>query len=177
MHGLALAAAGLSWLGVTLLALSDERRGGALGLALAGLGLAAAEAATGSDPLAPAALGGGGLVAAALRLRGYRPARVALLSGSTPRLMGSIVVLVVVGLVGGVALGAPGGIVRLAAVAVSAVAVGRVLTTSRRWVSLAAGSVLALSLGAMGGLPAVVAGAVVAGALGAIDGGEAAEAR
>lgn len=177
MPELAAAAAGLAWLGVTFLAASEQRRAGALGLALASLGLAGAQAATGSEPLAPAALAAGGLVAAVLSLRGPRTARGAVPAGSTPRLMGSVVVLVVVGLLGGVVLGAPGGIARLGAIAVAAVAAGRVLTTDRRWASLAAGSALALGLGALGGPSGAVTGAIVAAGLGALDGGELAGAR
>lgn len=172
MPELAAAAAGLAWLGVTILAVSEQRRGGALGLALASLGLAGAQAASGSEPLAPAALAAGGLVAAALRVRRPSPAQVPVAAGSTPRLMGSLVVLVVVGLLGGVVLGAPGGVGRLGAIAVATVAAGRVLTTDRRWASLAAGSALALGLGALGSPAGAVTAAIVAAALGAFDSGE-----
>jgi hypothetical protein len=175
MPEIAAAGGAVAWIGATLLAVSDERRRGAVGLALVGLGLAAAEVATARGPAA-AALVGGGLVAAALRGRGPRPAPTPP-PGSTPRLMGSLVVLAVVGLLGGVVLGAPGGIAMLAASAVSAIAAGRVLTADRRWTSLGAGSALALGLGALGGPQAVVAGAVVAAGLGAIPGGDRAEAR
>jgi len=172
-EAVALGGAAMAWLGVTLLAVSEGRRGVALGLALAAAGLGAAAGAAGQPPQGVIALLAGGLVAALLRLRGgARPGWDLLPPGSTPRLMASLVALLAAGLVAGVGLGSPAGATRVAALVVATLAGARILTTERRWAALGAGSALALGLGALGGVAGLAAGAVVAAGLGAIDGSE-----
>lgn len=169
----ALAGAAMAWLGVTLLAVSEGRRGVALGLVLAAAGLGAAAGAAGQPPLAAVALLLGGLVAAVLRLRGGGgPGWDLLPPGSTPRLMASLLALVAAGLVAGFGLGSPAAAARVGALVVAALAGARILTTERRWAALGAGSALALGLGALGGVAGLAAGAAVAAGLGAIDGAE-----
>jgi hypothetical protein len=175
-EAIAVAGAALAWLGVTLVSVAEGRRGVALGLAVAAGGLAGAAAAAGQPPLGATALLAGGLVAAALRLRGGGPGWNLLPPGSTPRLMASLVALVGAALVAGSETASPSGAVRIAGLVAAALAVARILTTGRRWAALGAGSALALGLGSLGGLTGLVAGAAVAAALGAVDGAETAEA-
>lgn len=168
----ALAGAAVACLGVTLLTVADGRRGLALGLAAAVAGLAVAAAAAGHQPVAVAALLAGGLVGAVLRLRGGQPGWGFLPPGSTPRLVGVLLVLVAAGLAAGAGLGSPAGAARLAALVVAVLACGRILAGDQRWVALAAASALAVGLGALGGAAALFAGGVAAAVLGAIDGAE-----
>jgi trimeric autotransporter adhesin len=171
----AVAGAVIAWLGVTLLIASDGRRGVATGLVVLTAGLALAAAAAGQPPLGVAALAAGGAVAAALRLRGGRPGWGMLPPGSTPRLVGAIVVLIGAALVAGSGLASASGGARLAGLAVAAMAAGRVITVEHRWAALGGASALALGLGALGGTTAMVTAALVAAGLGAIDGDEAVE--
>jgi hypothetical protein len=168
----AVAGAALAWLGITLLTVADGRRGLALGIAVASAGLAVASAAAGAPGAGVVALLAGGLVAALLRLRGGPPGWGVLPPGSTPRLVAALVVLIGAALAAGSQLGSPAGAARLAALVVSVLAAGRILAGERPWAVLGAGSALAVGLGALGGLPALVAGAVVAAGLGTIDGAE-----
>jgi hypothetical protein len=168
----AAAGAGVAWIGVTLLTVSEARRGLAVGLALAALGLALAAAAAGQAPPAVATLVAGGLVAAAMRLRGGPHGWGVLPPGSTPRLAAAIVVLLAAAVVDGSAIASPEGAARLAALVVSVLAVGTVLTARQPWSALGAGSALALGLGALGGPGGLVAGAAVAAGLGVIEGPE-----
>jgi hypothetical protein len=80
-----------------------------------------------------------------------------------------------VALLAGSGLGSPQGTARLGALAVAALAAGRILTVEHRWTALGGASALALGLGALGGTTALLAAAAVAVALGAIDGDEAVE--
>lgn len=169
----ALAGAAVACLGVTLLVIADGRRGLALGMGAAVAGLATAAAAAGEHPPAVGALLAGGLVGAVLRLRGGQAGWGLLPPGSTPRLVGVLVVLVVAGLAAGAGLGSPAGAARLAALVVAVLAGGRILAGDQRWVALAAASALAAGLGALGGPPALIAGGVAAAGLGAIDGSRA----
>lgn len=171
----AVAGAAIAWLGATLLTASDGRRGLALGLAVLTAGLVLATWAAGQQTLGVAALAAGGAVSAALRLRGGRPGWGVLAQGSTPRLVGAIVVLIGAALVAGAALVSPPVVARLAGLAVAVLAAGRILTVGHRWAALGAASALALGLGALGGTTALVAAALVAAGLGAIDGDEAVE--
>src|SRR5262249_20688963 len=61
------------------------------------------------------------------------------------------------------------GVARLGGLVVAALAAGRLLTVTGRWVALGAGSALALGLGALGSGPALVLAAAGAGALGVFD--------
>lgn len=177
MEALAAAGAVVAWAGATTLCLADGRRGLAAGLVLAALGLALALATSGSDPLAAAAVGAGGLCSAAMRLRDGEPGWGMMPPGSTPRLVGSVVVLIAVGLIGGSGPGDPAATARLGALAVALVAAGRLLTVSWRWAALGAGAALALGLGALGDTPGMLAGALVAVGLGLMGGVEAPAAR
>jgi hypothetical protein len=163
--------AALAWIGVTVLAVSEARLGSALGLSLVSAGLALSAGAAGQPPLDVAVLAAGGLAAAGLRLHGGPPGWGLMPAGSTPRVVGAIVVLVGAGLVGGSTLASPGAGTgaRLAALVVAVLATGRVLTADGTWAALGAGSALALGLGALGGPSALVAGALVAAGLVAID--------
>lgn len=168
-EALAVSGALLAWLGAALLALSDGRRGLALGLALAGAGLAIALTAAGEDRVAAAALAVSGVCAAALHLgRGPREWGM-LLQGSTPRLIGSVVALIVTALVAGPAIEEPAGAARLGALVAVILAGARLLTAGRGWAALGAGSALALGLGALGDPPALFLAALVAPALGLVN--------
>jgi hypothetical protein len=162
--------AAAAWLGATLLLVGDGRRGLALGLVVLTAGLVIASAAAGQQPLGVAVLGAGGAAAAVLRLRDGRAGWGLLPPGSTPRLVGAIVVVIGAALVAGSQLGSPGGAARLAALAVAALAVGRILTVGQRWAALGSASALALGLGALGGVTALVTAGVVAAGLGSIEG-------
>ncbi len=176
MEAMAAAGAVVAWLGATILTVSDARGGAALGLVVAGTGLAVASAAVGRSPMAAAAVAAAGACAGAARLRGGEPGWGLLPPGSTPRLIGSVVTLIVAGLVAGSGSGTPSAAARLGGLLVCALAAGRMLTTRWRWSSLAAGSALALGLGSLGEAPALLAGAAVAAGLGVIDGAERAQA-
>jgi hypothetical protein len=173
----AVAGAVAGWLGATLLVVADGRRGLAAGLLVLTAGLALAAAAAGEAPAGVAALAVGGVAAAGLRLRGGRPGWGLLPPGSTPRLVGAIAALIGAALVAGFGVGSPPGAARLGALAVVALAGGRVLTVDQRWSALGAASALAVALGTLGALggatTALLAAAVVAAGLGAIDGAEA----
>jgi hypothetical protein len=165
----AVAGASLAWLGAALLVLSDERRGLALGLAILAVGLAVATAAAGQDRLADAALAVGGACAAALQFaRGGRGWGL-MPPGSTPRLIGSVVVLIVTVLVAGTGLQDAAGVSRLGALVVAIMATGRLLTVRRRWAALGAGSALVLGLGALGSTPTLLLAATVAVGLTLVD--------
>ena len=166
-----------AWLGAALLMVADGRRGLALGLVVLTAGLAVATAAGGQQPLAVVVLAVGGVLAAALRLRGGRPGWGLLPPGSTPRLVGTIVGVIGATLVAGFGLGSPEGAARLAALVVAALAAGRILTVEDRWAALGAASALALGLGALGGTAALVVAGLVAAGLGAIDSDRAVEVR
>lgn len=174
---LAGAGAGLAWLGATLLALSDGRRGMALSVAVTATGLAAGIAAAGAAPAAVVVLLAGGACAAAACLRGPAPAWGLLPPGSTPRLIGSIVVLMAALALGGSSLSGPAGLARLGGLVVIVLAAGRLLTAGGRWPVLAAGSALALGLGSLGGTAALGAGAVAAVALALVGANEPARAK
>lgn len=174
-EAVAAAGAAMACLGVTLLTIADGRRGLALALALATAGLSVAAAAAGQPPPGVTALLGGGLLGAVLRLRGGQPGWGVLPPGSTPRLVAALVVLIAAALAAGSGLDSPAGTARLAALVVAVLAGGRILAVDRRSVALAAASAVAVGLGALGGLPALIAGGVAAAGLGAIDGAEAVE--
>jgi hypothetical protein len=171
MELLALVGAAAAWLGVTLQSTSAQRRGGAVGLAVTGLGLALAAAAGGRDALSAAAIATGGVLAAVLQLRGEESSSRLLPPGLTPRLVSAIAVLGVVVLVGAGNLGAPAGVARLAGVIVALVAGGQVLSTDAGWAALRGGSAMALGLGALGEGWVAVAAAFTSVALAVIEPG------
>jgi len=89
--------------------------------------------------------------------------------GSTPRLIGSVVALILTVLVVGTGLQDPAGVARLGALTVAVMAAGRLLTVRSRWAALGAGSALALGLGALGSAPTLWLAGVVATSLSLID--------
>jgi hypothetical protein len=163
------AGAVLAWLGASLLTVAEARWGVALGLSTAAAGLALAAGGAGEAPAGVAALVAGGLVAAALRLRGGAPGWNVLPPGSTPRLVTAIVVLIGAVLVAGSGLGSAAAAARLSGLVVAVLAGLRLMTVDGRWSAVAAGSALALGLGALGGPTGMVVGAAVAAGLGAME--------
>jgi hypothetical protein len=141
------AGAGIAWLGAALVVLGHGRRGMALGLLVtsAGLGLVAHGS---GRPSAAICLAAGGVVAAGLRLRDGDAGWGLIPTGSTPRLVLCLIVLVAVILIGTTLQGSTPTLV--AALAVTTLAAARALTADRRSVALAAGSALALGLGVAG---------------------------
>jgi hypothetical protein len=161
-----------AWMGAAIVAVSDGRRGLALGLLLTGVGLAGVEQLAGGPPVAVALLASGGLGAAAFRLRDGPPGWGILPPGSTPRIILSLVALAAGAFVGISLTGAVGSLGRVAPLAVCGLAVARLLSADRRVAAVAAASAMSLALGTMGGLAAQAAGAAVAVALSAAPAGE-----
>jgi hypothetical protein len=157
-----------AWLGTAAVAVSDGRLAFALGLSLTGLSLAGMALIAGNSVGASALLAGG-LGAGLLRLRDAPAGWGMMPPGSTPRIILSFVTLAIGALVG-ISLtsgaGAPG---RVAAVAVCGLALSRLLTGEARGVAATMASVLALTLGTIGGPAAQVAGAAVAVLLSAVS--------
>lgn len=166
---LAVAGAALAWLGAATLLLSDDRRGLAVGLAVVGAGLALSTSAAGQDRMAAATVALGGVASGALHLGRGTHGWGLMRPGSTPRVIGSLVALILTVVVAGAGVHDLAGVARLGGLVVAALAAGRLLTVTGRWVALGAGSALALGLGAFGGGPALVLAAAVAVALGLID--------
>lgn len=177
LAALAVLGAVVAWLGATMLTLAEAGRGLAVGLALVGAGLALAVGVVDGDPLRAAALGVGGLLAAAMRVRGAPAGWGLAPPDTTPRLLMGIGVPLAVALALGTGIGAEGGVARLAGLVVALLAGVRLLTVEARWAALGAGAALAIGLGSLGGLTAALATAAVAIGLGLIDGEEGAEAR
>jgi hypothetical protein len=144
---------GLAWLGAALLVLSDARRGLAVGLLVAAIGLAVIRVAEG-DNVDAGLLLAGGLLAAVIGLRRNPHRGWGLLPpGSTPRIVLSIVV-------GGFALWLAVGMLdspgepqaRAAAVIVMALGAGRLLAVRDARAALAAASLIALGAGTVAAL-------------------------
>jgi len=168
---LAGAGVGLAWLGASTLVLSDARRGLAVGLLLASLGVAMTRALQGG-PLEGGFLAAGGVLAVVVGLRRNPHRGWGLLQvPSTPRVVLCLVM-------GGAALwlglgllqGPGGGQARAAALIAVALGAGRLLGEREARAGLAAASMVALGAGAiagMGGAPVsgALLGAVVAVAL------------
>jgi hypothetical protein len=173
MSTLVVLAAGLAWLGASLTALSEARRGLALGLVLTGAGLAGAALPT--RPLGALLLALSGILSALLRLRDGTAGWGVLPPGSTPGIVLSVAVLVASLVLAGTVLQGVGSAAMIAPLAVSVVAAVRILSSRRRQAALATGSALALALGALGGTGDVLAGSLVAVALAAIPAAEAEE--
>ncbi|HEY8681241.1 MAG TPA: hypothetical protein VIN01_09340 [Candidatus Dormibacteraeota bacterium] len=157
---------GTAWLGAAVLVLSDARRGLAIGLLLAAIGLAIIRVAEG-DYLDGGLLLAGGLLGAVIGLR-RNPRRGwgVLPAGSTPRIVLSIVVgggalWLAVGM-----LDSPGAAqARAAAVIVMALGAGRLLAVRDPRAALAAASLIALGAGALAGLATTDETGVVIGAV------------
>jgi hypothetical protein len=144
---------GVAWLGAAMLVLADARRGIAVGLLLAALGLAIIRA-TEHDAIDAGLLLAGGLLAAIVGLRRNKRRGWGLLqAGSTPRIVLSVVV-------GGVALWLSVGMLdgpgeplaRAAAVIVMALGAGRLLGVHDPRAALAAASMIALGVGTIAAL-------------------------
>jgi len=157
----------LAWLGTAIVAVSDGRRGFALGLSLTGIGLAGVALLAGDPPAAVALLASGGLGAAAFRLRDGPSGWGILPPGSTPRIILSLLALAAGAFVGVSLTGGPGALGRVAPLAVCGLGIARLVSADRRVAAVAAASAMSLGLGMMGGLAAQAAGAAVAVALSA----------
>lgn len=168
---LAAAGAALAWFGVTLMTLSEARRGLALGLVLSGLGAGLA-AQTLQGPVTSLALVAAGVLAGLLRLRDGAPGWGLLPAGSTPRIVVSLASLAASILVGATALSGAGAAARVAALAVGSIAGVRLLTASGRAPALAAASAMALAFGVLATPAAGLAAAFAAAALGVLPGAE-----
>jgi hypothetical protein len=168
---IAVLAAGLAWLGASVTALSDARRGLALGLFLTGAGLAGSVLAT--RPLGAALLALSAIVAALLRLRDGPGGWGVLPAGSTPGIVLGVAVLVASLVLAGTAFQGRGSVAAVAPLAVSAMSAIRLLSSRSRQVALATSSALALALGALGGTGDILAGCLIAVALAAIPAAEA----
>lgn len=167
MTALATAGVALAWLGATLVALSEARRGLALGLALAGLGLGLAVDMS-QGLVAAGGLALAGLVSGLLNLRDGPSGWGLLPPGSTPRVVLSALALAASVLVGGAFQGGPGAAARVAALAAGSIAGVRLLTAGGRFEALGAASTLALAFGGLGTAGAAVAGSAVAVAVGTL---------
>lgn len=165
---LTVSAALLAWLGAGMVAVSDGRRGFALGLCVTGTGLAIVALLAG-DRWGAAVLLLGGIAAGALRLRDGPSGWRIMPPGSTPRIILSLAALAVGTLVGVYLTTGPGTPERVAAVAVCGLSVARLLTADRRAAAVAAAAGLSLALGTMGSLLGQAAGAAVAVALSALS--------
>ena len=157
MTALFILAAGVAWLGASVTALSEARRGLALGLVLTGTGLAGVDLAT-HRPLAALLLAISAVLAALLRLRDGSVGWGVLPAGSTPGIILSVAVLVGSLVLGGTVLGGSGSSAVVAPLAVSVLAAVRLLSSRSRQAALATAAALALGLGALGGTGDVVAG-------------------
>jgi hypothetical protein len=159
------AGAGLAWLGAAVLTVADARRGLALGLALASIGLATTAFVNGQS-LAAAALLAGGLGTASCRIRDGKAGWALVPAGSTPRLVLCLLVLL-----GALVLKTSVtsiSLMQLTMFTVGCLAVARLLTASSRSVVLAAAALLVLGLAAGGSVQVAVAAAAVAIVLGTI---------
>jgi hypothetical protein len=146
-------AVGLTWLGASILILSDARRGLAVGLLTASVGLALAMAVEGR-PLEGGLLLAGGVLAVVVGLRRNPQRGWGLLQGpSTPRIVLCVVL-------GGAALWLAVGMLqspgqaqaRAAAVIAMAVGAGRLLAEREPRSGLAAAALVALGAGALAAL-------------------------
>jgi hypothetical protein len=168
MAGLAPAAFAICWLGGAILLLSHARRGVVLGLTLLTVGLSLGAYAAGRDQVALALLAGG-VVTTALRVRDGLPGWGLLPAGSTPRLVMSLLVLILALLMGATVKGTTLPIED--SLAVVALGAGRMLGAGHRAVALAGAAAVALGLASMGGEVTAIAGAAVAAVLGALPAG------
>ncbi len=166
----------LAWTGGGLLVLSEGRRGLAMGLALAGLGLALTIVAQPTDAAVVALMA---LVAALIQLRrSGRPGWALLPTGSTPRIL-LVIVAGVVGVFAAVSLvpGPEPAQARAAIVVAGALAAARVLSTQHRSPALASASTICFSIATLEALVypaqpgAAIAAAIAGGLLALLRGG------
>jgi hypothetical protein len=161
-------AALVAWVGASLIVLSDGRRGLALGVALAAVGLAAIAWRSGG-PVAAGAIAVGGVAAAAGRLRSGEPGWGIMPAGSTPRLLLCVAAALVAVWVATTVATGPGAGLRFAALATLGLAAARILWSANVAVLLTASGLLALDIGVAAGAIDVwqyIAGGLVAAAIG-----------
>jgi len=162
-------AALVAWLGASLIVLADGRRGLALGIALAALGLAAITW-VGAGPVPAAILALGGAIAAARRLASGSGRWAVMPPGSTPRLILCVAsALIALWIALGITSGESAAL-RFSVLVVIGLAGARVMSSTDPHVQLTAGAVLALAIGAAASLAAAdltpyAAAAVVAAGL------------
>src|SRR5262249_32199188 len=125
--------------------------------------------AAGQGRLAAATVALGGVASGALHLGRGSHGWGLMRPGATPRVIGSVVALILTVLVAGAGVHDLAGVARLGGLVVAAMAAGRLLPGSGGWGALGAGSALALGLGALDSGPTLVLAAMVAAALGLID--------
>lgn len=146
-------AAFASWLGATVIVLSDGRRGLALGMALTTLAFAVLAWLVGGSVLAAVALLLGGAAAAIQRLRTGRGGWGLMPPGSTPRLVLSIAGGLLALWVATSVMTGPGASLRFAALSVLGLMGARVLTTTGHTdAMLTALAALALSVAMAAGI-------------------------
>jgi hypothetical protein len=134
-----------TWLGVSLVVLSDGRRGLAAGIALAAAGLAVLAFAN-VGPVAAASIGAGGAVAT-LRRAFIGPAGWGIMpAGSTPRLVMCVAGGLVALWIGAVVMSGSGAPLRVAVMSSIGLAGARVLWSDERAVLLSAVGVLAMAI-------------------------------
>jgi hypothetical protein len=159
----------LAWLGAALLVLSDARRGLAVGVLVASLGLALALAVE-AAPVAAGLLLAGGLLAVVAGLRRNPNRGWGLLQvPSTPRVVLGVVVgggalWLAIGVLGWPGASQP----RAAALVILALGAGRLLGEREPRAALAAASLIALGAGALASLADGAATGALAGAIAAI---------
>src|SRR5262249_28129243 len=119
--------------------------------------------------LAAAALVVGGVGSGALHLGRGSHGWGLMRPGATPRVIGSVVALILTVLVAGAGVHDLAGVARLGGLVVAAMAAGRLLTGSGRSGALGAGAGLGLGLGRRASGPTLVLAAMVAAALGLTD--------
>ena len=140
------AAGFVAWAGVSLVVLADGRRGLALGVAVAAAGLAVF-AWQAAGPPAAAAILGGGLIAAAGRLRSGAPGWEIMPAGSTPRIVLCVATALVSLWLAVVITTGPGGALRFSAFVSLILTPARILWSDVQAVDLTAAVLLALAVG------------------------------
>jgi hypothetical protein len=160
---------GLAWLGAAVLVLSDARRGLAVGLLLAAIGLAGIRAGE-ADAVDAGILLVFGLLASVIVLRRCPRRGWGLLPpGSTPRIVFSIVVGGLALWLGLGALDTPGDPpARAAAIIVMALGAGRLLSVRDPRAALAAASLIALGAGTLEALATTDATGALIGSIAAV---------
>lgn len=156
---LAVGGVAVAWLGAALTVLAEGRRGLGCGALLVGAGLCGIEVAAG-HPVAGALLLIGGAGYGLLRQRDGAPGWVLFAPGSSPRLIGSVLLLAVsLFLISTLRIGTP----TLAGVLiVSALAVMRLTSTPDRAALASCAAIQALALGVAGSIPLALCACIVA---------------
>lgn len=159
MQALAIVGVGVAWLGAALTVLAEGRRGLGCGALLVGAGLCAIEIATG-HPVPGGLLLVGGAAYGLLRQRDGAPGWVLFAPGSSPRLIGAVLLLAVcLFVINTLRIGTP----TLAGVLiVSALAVMRLTSTPDRAALASCAAIQALALGVAGSIPLALCAGIVA---------------